>query len=435
MTATRSAFLSNLLGERPRLGSEDGWFGQLRAHALERANALSVPTPRDEEWRFTDLAPLTRLSFQPVREAGTIEAASLRARFLPEAQAHLVFVDGVFRAELSRLAAADGMLVSELRAAIQGGHGPALQAHLGAMATCESNVFCALNTAFLHHGALIVLAEDAVAGAPVHILHIATRHEAPHAIYPRTLLVAGRNSRCTVVEDFVGVADAAYFSAPVTEMALAAGASVAHVRLQREAAGGFQLGTCAVSQAAGSRYGSASVVLGARLSRLDLAVTHAGPGCETALDGLTLVGGRQLADSHTMVDHAHPEGRLRQLHKCVVSGAGHAVFNGKVLVRQGAQRTDAVQSCRGLVLSPRAHIDAKPQLEIFADDVKCGHGAAIGQLDPEEAFYLQSRGLSEAAARNLLTYGFAAEIVGRIPVPSLARELERTLLERTVEGS
>src|SRR5690606_24596559 len=291
-----------------------------------------------------------RLSFQPVRAAGAIEAASLRARFLREAQAHLVFVDGMFRRELSRLAAADGMFVSELRAAIPSAHGAVLQAHLGKLATCENNVFCALNTAFLNHGTLIVLEHDAVASAPVHILHIATRHDSPHAMYPRTLLVAGRNSRCTVVEDFVGVADAAYFSAPVTEIALAAGASVGHVRLQREAAGGFQLATCAVSQAAGSRYEAANVVLGARLSRLDQVVTHAGPGCETALDGLALIGGRQLADLHSMVDHAHPEGQLRQLQKCVVSGAGHAVFNGKILVRQAAQRTNAVQSCRGLVL-------------------------------------------------------------------------------------
>jgi Fe-S cluster assembly protein SufD len=263
---------------------------------------------------------------------------------------------------------------------------------------------------------------------------VATRRERAHAIYPRLLLVAGARSRCTVVEEFVGAEAAGYFSAPVTEIALEREAAVEHVRLQREAPEGFQLGTCAVSQSAGSRYGAVSIVLGARLSRLDWRVLHEGPGCETALDGLTLIDGRQLADTHSTVDHAHPEGRLRQLHKCVVSGAGHAVFNGKILVRQAAQRTDAAQSCRGLLLSPRAQIDAKPQLEIFADDVKCAHGAAIGQLDAEQAFYLQSRGLSEQRARNVLTYGFAEEVIARIPVASVARDLERMLVERTVEA-
>jgi Fe-S cluster assembly protein SufD len=249
------------------------------------------------------------------------------------------------------------------------------------------------------------------------------------------LVVAAARSRCTVVEEYVGFDDGAYFSAPVTEMALAEEATVEHVRLQREAPGAFQLGVCAVSQAAGSRYSGSSVVLGARLSRLDVGVVQQGPGCETELDGLTLIGGRQLADTHSAVEHTQPEGRLRQVHKSIVSGGAHAVFNGKILVRQAAQRTDAAQSCRGLLLSPRAHMDAKPQLEIFADDVKCAHGAAIGQLDPEAAFYLQSRGLPEAAARNLLTYGFAAALIERIPVPSLVRELERSLLERTVEAA
>ncbi len=177
------------------------------------------------------------------------------------------------------------------------------------------------------------------------------------------------------------------------------------------------------------------MALGARLSRLDWKITHAGPGCQSALDGLALIGARQLADTHSTVDHAHPDGRLRQSHKCVVSGGAHAVFNGRILVRPGAQRTDAAQSCRGLLLSDRAHIDAKPQLEIFADDVKCAHGAAIGQLDPDEAFYLQSRGLPAQQARNLLTYAFAAEVIARIPVASVARELQRTLLERTVEAA
>jgi Fe-S cluster assembly protein SufD len=436
MTATRdSLFLATLLGERPAVRSDAGWLGDLRAQALERANALSVPTTRDEEWRFTDLAPLTRLSFQPVQEAGAPDLDGLRKHLLSDAPVRLVFVDGVIVPALSQLPASGGVWVSELKTALRDPRATVLEGRLARFAPFDANLFTALNTAFLSSGALVVLDADAVFSDAVHILHVATRREQPHAIYPRLLLVAGERSRCTVVEDFVGAEDAGYFSAPVTEIALGREAAVEHVRLQREAPGAFQLGTCAVSQAAGSRYSATSVVFGARLSRLDWRVLHDGPGCETALDGLTLIEGRQLADTHSMVDHAHPEGRLRQLQKCVVNGAGHAVFNGKIMVRQAAQRTDAAQSLRGLLLSARAHIDAKPQLEIFADDVKCAHGAAIGQLDPEENFYLRSRGLSEQRARNLLTYGFAAEVIERIPLASIVRELERTLVERTVEGT
>ncbi|MGH8663854.1 MAG: Fe-S cluster assembly protein SufD [Burkholderiales bacterium] len=436
MAATGSSpFLTTLLAERPPAGSELEWLSRLRSQALERANALSVPSTRDEEWRFTDLSALTRLSFQPVRSAGALDAADLRARFIPEACARLVFVDGVFVPQLSELPAVGGVLVSELRAAIHSSRAAELEAHLGKLARIDANLFAALNTAFLDHGAVIVLDADAALSAPVQILHVATRRERAHAIYPRTLLMAGARSRCTLIEDFVATEDAGYFAAPVTEIVAAREASIEHVRLQRQASGAFDLGTCAVAQAAGSRYQAANVVLGARLSRLDWHVAHEGPGCETVLDGLTLIGARQLADTHSMVDHAHPQGRLRQLHKAVASGGAHAVFNGKILVRQGAQRTDAAQSCRGLLLSAHAHIDAKPQLEIFADDVKCAHGAAIGQLDPEEAFYLQCRGLSAQKARNLLTYGFAAEVIERIPVASVVRELERALVERTVEGT
>jgi Fe-S cluster assembly protein SufD len=186
-------------------------------------------------------------------------------------------------------------------------------------------------------------------------------------------------------------------------------------------------------QSGGSRYRAVSTTTGARISRLEHDVKQAGPGCETELSGLALIGTQQLADTHSFVDHAEPEGRLRQLHKCVVGGAAHAVFNGKILVRPGALQTDAAQSCRALLVSDRAHVDAKPQLEIFADDVKCAHGAAIGQLDPEELFYLRSRGLSDHRARNLLTYAFAAEVIDRVSPHRLAATLADKLLASTEE--
>jgi len=234
-----------------------------------------------------------------------------------------------------------------------------------------------------------------------------------------------------VIEDHVALHDGSYFSNPVAEIAVDAAATVEHVRIQRDSDAAFHIASCAVSLARASRYRSVSVALGARLSRLDLEVRQTDNGAECTLDGLALIGGSRLADSHTCIDHGKPHGTSRQLHKCIVDGAAHAVFNGRVIVRPGAQKTDSAQSSRNLLLTTRAVVDALPQLEIFADDVKCTHGATVGQLDSEELFYLRSRGLSEEAARDLLTYAFGAEVIERIPVPSLRGRLQRAVLERT----
>lgn len=431
MAAVSSGFLESLLNARGATESGSAWLGALRAQALERANALSVPNTRDEEWRFTDLAPLTRLSFQPVAQAPAVASEQLQAFRLDEALARFVFVDGVLSAELSSLPSAPaGVRWCDLRSAVSE---PAVEGALGRLADGERHLFPALNTAFLRDGAVVLLAPQARLGAPIHILHVATRRECAQALYPRTLVVAGRDSAGTVIEDFVALGDGGYFSAPVCEIALAPGAAVTHVRWQRESTAAFHLGTCAVRQRSASRYMAVSVATGARLSRLDWNIVQADAGCETELHGLALIGGRQLADTHSAVDHATSQGRLRQLHKCVVAGGAHAVFNGKILVRAGAQQTDAAQACRGLLLSERSRIDAKPQLEIFTDDVKCAHGAAIGQLDAEAAFYLRSRGLSEHGARHLLTYAFAAEVIERIPSRALRAALTQTLMDRTQE--
>jgi Fe-S cluster assembly protein SufD len=434
-TMVDSLFTNALLsGLSSAHGSGTAWLDRLRSAALERANAVPVPTTRDEAWRFTDLAPLTRLSFQPSAEAAAVTEEDAADACLPEAQARLVFVDGLLARGLSSSPQAAGLRVLDLRQALKE-LPAAMEGALGQIVGTDANLFVALNTAHLREAAVIVVDADHASESPVHVLHLATKRAQPHAVYPRTLLVAGQGSRCVLVEDYVALEASTYLSAPVTEVALAPGASVSHVRIQREAAEAFQIGTCSVRQAASSRYSAVNVALGGRISRLDLDVVHAGPGCETHIDGLALLGQRQLADTHSSVDHAHPDGKLRQVYKCVAGGGSHAVFNGKIFVREGAQRTDAAQSCRGLLLSDRAHIDAKPQLEIFADDVKCAHGAAIGQLDPEETFYLQSRGLSVDRARNLLTYAFAAEVIERTPVASLRSRLARTVLERTQESA
>jgi Fe-S cluster assembly protein SufD len=424
-TASTAGYLDSLLQGQPPASSLT-WLNQLRANAVDRVGALTVPTTRDEDWRFTDISPLTKLSFQPAQGMPPLAPAAIGQWAIPEAAARLVFVDGTYAPQHSFNHA--GLTVENLAAGVIL-HAAAVQDHLGRHAAFERNAFTALNTAFLHDGALIVVPRGLALAAPVHLLFIATRKHA--ASYPRCLVVAEAGSAVTVVEDFVALENEAYFTNAVTEMALAGNAQVHHVRVQRDSAEAFHFANCAVSLGHASRYHSVSVALGARISRHNLGVLLAAEGAECSIDGLALIGGRQLADSHTLIDHAMPQGVSRQLHKCIVDGAAHAVFNGNIMVRAGAQRTDSSQSSRNLLLSGKARVDTKPQLEIFADDVKCAHGATVGQLDVDEMFYLKSRGLSDAAARNLLIYAFGAEVIEHIPVASLRNRIEQALLAQT----
>ncbi len=424
-TAPTKSYLDSLLPGRPAAGSL-AWVNELRAHAVERVGALTVPSTRDEDWRFTDISPLTKLTFQPAQPAQTLAPAALERWTIGEAAARLVFVDGIYAPQHSFNHA---RLTVENFAAGLDRHKAAAQAQLGRHAAFESNAFAALNTAFLHDGALILVPRGLAVAAPVHLLFIATRKHA--ANYPRCLVVAESGSALTLVEDYVALQDEAYFTNAVTEIALAGDAQLHHVKVQREGAEAFHIANCAVSLAQSSRYHSVSIALGSRISRHNLGVRLAAEGAECSIDGLALIGGKQLADTHTLIDHAQPQCSSRQLHKCIVDGTAHAVFNGNIMVRAGAQRTDSSQSSRNLLLSAKARVDTKPQLEIFADDVKCAHGATVGQLDLDEVFYLKSRGLSDTAARNLLTYAFGAEIIERIPVASLRDRLEQAVMERT----
>ena len=408
------------------------WVNRLRAAALERAHALTLPTVRQEDWRFTDLAPLYELAFKPAAPATVPTGLALEPVIAPEAAARLVFVDGQFVPSLSTRAG-EGVVIAPLGAALET-HADLLEAELGRLAGSGDDPFRAINTAHLADGAFVFARPDVAAKAPVQVIF--ANSQAGVAVHPRCLIVAGKGSELTVLEDYVGLHEGASCVNAVTEIAVGTNAHLRHVRRQRENAQSFHIATCAVRLERDASYRSVSVALGARLSRCNLHVVQAGEGTDCQLDGLALIADRQLADTHSLVDHAEPHGTSRQLHKCIVGGHAHAVFNGRIVVRKGAQRTDSAQSSRNLLLSRRAHVDTKPQLEIFADDVKCSHGTTVGSLDAEELFYLRSRGLGEHAARALLTYGFAAEIVNRVPVPSVAEALRRTVIQgiRSEEG-
>jgi Fe-S cluster assembly protein SufD len=423
--------LGTLLAGQPLLApSPWAHVNALREQAHTALGALAMPTLRDEAWRFTDLAPLHRLTFQPVLAAGRLQPADIAPFGLDDAACRLVFVDGVYAPQLSSPAPENGVVVTDLPTAMAT-HPAVLAAQFGGQQTLGDNVFAALNTAFLQDAAVLVVPRDVALAGPVHLLFVAT--QAGALSHPRCLLLAGAGSRVTLVEDYVALQDAAYLAYlvnPVTEVVLAEQAQVRHVRVQRDGPQAFHVANCAVSVGRSANYQSVSVAMGAQLSRYQLRVVL-DEGAECAVDGLALLGGSQLADTHSCIAHVQPHGTSRQLHKCIAGGSAHAVFNGKVVVRPGAQRTDSAQSSRNLLLSSRAQVDTQPQLEIFADDVKCTHGATIGQLDAEEVFYLRSRGLLESAARQLLTYAFGAEIIERIPVASLKRQLQQRMLAQT----
>ncbi len=430
-----SDFLGSLLS--PAAGASehhDAWLKARRSSALERASALSVPTTRDEDWRFTDLSMLYRLKLKPAVAGGKVDPAILKTLMFPEASTRLVFVDGHFDAAASNVAQEKNVRVGSLRQALrddswQSAHG-AIESHLATVASVEDDVFAAANTAFLQDAAIVHVSAGAQLGdTPIQVINVSTGHETSSS--PRVLVVAGQGSCCTVIEDYVAVGGSAYLTNSVCEIVIAPNAEVRHVKLQREGDTAFHIANTTVLMQADSRYRNWSVGVGGRISRHNLNVVQNGTGIDCEMHGLAMISGRQLADTHSTVDHAFPHGTSRQVHKTIAGGSAHAVFNGKILVRKDAQQTNSSQQSRNLLLSPRATVDTKPQLEILADDVKCAHGATVGQMDADEVFYLKSRGLSESTARNLLTYAFAKEVVEHIPVASLVSVLESHILEQT----
>ena len=303
-----------------------------------------------------------------------------------------------------------------------------VEENFGRHAPYKQDAFVALNTNFFEDGAWVHVAKEVA--TPIHVLHVATKRGTPSAIYPRCMVVMESSSRATLVEDYVGLGEGIYFSNAVTEVVLKDHAQMQHVRLQREEKNAFHVGHCSIVSGKDSIYNAVSVALGARLSRHSLHITQQGEGAEMHLNGLALISGRQIADTHTLIDHAVPRGKSIQLHKCIADGSAHAIFSGKIMVHAGAVGTDSAQNSRNLLLSDKARIDTQPQLEIFNDDVSCKHGATIGQIDLDALFFLKSRGFTDERARNLLTHAFAAEIIDKIPVTSLVDSLSKTILER-----
>jgi Fe-S cluster assembly protein SufD len=402
------------------------WLEQIRTEALEHAAILNFPSARHDDWRFTDLSPLFMHGFKSVDTFAKLNLGEIEKFLIPGA-IQLVFVDGCYAPNLSDLKiAGTGVTVASLADRLGD---QLVESNFGRYAPYKTDAFVALNTNFFEDGAWVHVAKEVA--VPIHLLHVATRRGTPSAIYPRCMVVMESSSSATLVEDYVSLDAGIYFTNVVTEVVLKDNSRLQHVRLQREDNSAFHVGHCSVESGRDSVYAATSIALGARLSRHTLHVTQQGEGAEMSLNGLALISGRQIADTHTLVDHAVPRGKSVQLHKCIADGSAHAIFSGKIMVHAGAIGTDSAQSSRNLLLSGKARIDTQPQLEIFNDDVSCKHGATIGQIDRDVLFFLKSRGLSEIRARNLLTHAFAAEIIDKIPVPSLVESLGLAILDRT----
>lgn len=411
---------------------------ELRDRASVLIKNLAIPTKRDEEWRFTDLSPLLQVKFQSPEAQIDIAESAITEFILPEAPIRLVFVNGFYAANLSSVTnLPEGLIVNNL-AQLPVTHRSKVGKYL-AQQKGATEVFTALNTTGLTDAAVVWVAKNTVVETPIHLLFISTTDGVPVISQPRCLVVAEAGSKLTLIEYYVANMENCpdmpvnhpYFTNQVTEIWLEENAQINHTRNQREAAESFHIGKTAIAQACNSSYTCNAISLGAKLSRHNLEIFQTGEGTETILNGLTIIGGEQLADTHSVIALNHPNGISNQLHKCIVDDHAHAVFNGKVFVPQAAQLTNAGQLNRNLLLSPKARVDTKPQLEITADNVKCAHGATVSQLDDEEVFYLQSRGLNEIDARNLLIEAFVAEIVNRIPIASLRQRLSRGAARRT----
>ncbi|MBE9256790.1 Fe-S cluster assembly protein SufD [Dolichospermum sp. LEGE 00246] len=426
----RDAFLSGLLS-RVTTKKSDGWLQDLRDGAVNWVRHSVIPNTREEEWRFTDLSPLKQVDFNNVE---TIHELSLQDDFvLPEVSGRLVFINGVYSPDLSNTENLPaGLIVGNLDVL----PGEVVQEYL-AQAEGAKEVFTALNTAALNDVAVVWVAKNVVVETPIHLLFVSVSGESATISQPRVLVVAESNSQVGLIEEYTNHRDTentekeVYFTNGVTEIWVNENAQVSHNRVVREGAAAFHVGKTAVTQARYSRYNCNAVTVGGKISRHNLEILQTGEQTETTLNGLTVIADNQLADTHSALSLNHPHGVSKQLHKCIIGDRARGVFNGKIFVPKPAQLTNASQLNRNLLLSSKSRIDTKPQLEITADNVKCAHGATVSQLEDDQIFYLQSRGIDENNARKLLVNGFAMEIINFIPVASLRESLLKTVTSLT----
>ena len=408
------------------------WLAKLRRAAMESFAELGFPTTHDEEWMYTNVSALASTPFVPGRTKLTDELRQ-RIELLPLADlgcSRLTFFNGCYVPELSKLREVPAGLKAGSLASAWKNHGALLERHLGHYADASAHAFVALNTAFFEDGAFVEVPKGAVLQKPLHILHISHGAGKPTVSHPRNLILVGDTGQLTIIETFLSLEEDTTFTNTVTEIVAGDGALVDYCKVQQESDAAFHYARVQVRQEASSNVATHTIQLGGALTREEVQTVLDGEGAESLLHGLYLITGQQHVDNHTTIDHAKPRCSSREVYKGVLEGRAQGVFNGKIIVRPDAQKTDSKQSNKNLLLSEEAMVNTKPQLEIFADDVKCTHGATVGQIDPEAVFYLRSRGIGAQEAKKLLTYAFANDVMKQLKFQPLRERLAERLYAR-----
>ena len=441
MTAVKETpgiFLSHFARLEEKLGRESAWLHKIRHDAIGRFAALGFPTTRLEEWKYTNITPIVRIPFRAV-EFRWDGLAEERLAELPlahsafsECCSRIVFVNSHYSPQLSSPDLPEGLIIGSLASAIKE-NTTRLKEHLTKHADYENHAFVALNTAFLEDGAFIEIPSGVTLDAPIYILFVSTADE-PIACHPRSLIIVGDNSQAGIIEEYMAIGEQTYFTNAVTEIVAGENSVVEHYKLQAENEAAFHVSTVQVSEARSSAVTSHSISFGGALVRNDVHVLLNGEGAECTLNGLYISSKDQHVDNHTVIEHLKPHCSSRELYKGILDDRSSAVFNGSIVVRRDAQKTDARQSNKNLLLSEGATINSKPQLEINADDVKCTHGTSIGHLDEYSIYYLRSRGIGLTEARTVLTYGFANDVLNKMKLDAVRVRLECALLARLSGG-
>ena len=416
--------------QRQQAGGNNGasWFNPVRDAAMAQFERLGFPTTRDEDWKYTNLEPIVSSAFTLAGGPAKLSSHDLLARTFADVTApRIVFVDGFYAPDLSALSDLPvGVRVESLARAVEH-RDQVLQAHWERSTSQTDDSLFALNTALTTDGALIKIDRGRRIEQPLQLLFVMSGRQPSTAAYVRNVIICESGSEVKIVESYSGVAR--YLMSAVTEISTSDGAIVDHYRLQRDSSEAFNIGQLNVDVRRDAHFTAHALTLGGALIRNDVRVTLNGEGAECALNGLYLLDGKQHVDNHTEIEHARPRARSLELYKGILSGAAHAVFNGKIIVDKDAQKTDARQTNKNLLLSADAVVNTKPQLEIYADDVKCSHGSTIGRLDPDALFYLRSRGLGADEAQSVLSYAFASDVVNRVKIASMREHLNEYLLQ------
>ena len=416
-------FLKDLLNFQQALNGKSELLDKVRLKGAEEVRSMSFPSKKDEDWKFINLRELYSNTFEPVSSL-KVNVPDISEYYLPECEdSRLVFVNGAYSEGLSSTQSLPEEVVIGNIARLAAERPDLIEAHLNQYAEFDDDIFTSFNNAFLEDGAFIYVPEGLKVEDPVHLLFIQTEADKNYFSTSRTVVVAEPDSELTLVEDHVGLGENTYFNLPVVEVNVEEDAYVKHTKIQRDSSEAFHFARTGAHVHKHANYESYTITLGAKLSRNEPRISQRDEEVEFTVDGLVLIDDDQVSDTHSVMDHRFSHCESHQLHKCVINGKAHSVFNGKIFVRPDAQKIDSFQENRNLLLSRKGLVNTKPQLEIFADDVVCTHGATVGQLEEDEVFYLKSRGLNEQQARELLIYAFALETIENITVDSVQKLL------------